>query len=246
MTTNGNTSPSPGINWAVPEELGIPPDKLRLRLDFFHQATTITYFEEDTVVTKVVDAMDVAHALASDLSFGTGLLPEGILWWQNTRGGPVFAMYTEPKIWRVALETNPGKPPKRFTIPLPGLIFLCSPGRAPWVYAVKKKPTKETDVVYKAPLANIYNNGRSCPGSHKYPTRIADTVQSFFVSFFSRAGDRDRRSAQFPKDVLRLWDFLNGKKKYPLNDLIPHGMVQDLMSMSIVEGRTVGLGDDDG
>lgn len=228
MTTKTKT---PEITWAVPEELGIPPDKLRLRLDFFYQAAMLTYFEGNTVITRMVDPMDVAHALASDLSFSTGLLPPGILWWQNTKSGPVFSIYAEPKIWKVALEAEPGKPPKRFTLPLPGLIFLCSPNQTPWVYAVKKKPTKETDIVYRAPLLNIYNTGRSCPGSHNYPSRIADMVQSFFMSFFSAAGDRSRRSAKYPDDVLGLWKNLDGKKKYPMDDLVLHGTVKDLMTM---------------
>jgi hypothetical protein len=120
----------------------------------------MTYFQGDIVTTKQVDAMEVAHALANDLSFGSGLLPSDTLWWQNTRSGPVFALYVEPKIWKLALQEDIKKPPQRFNIPLPGLIFLCLPGQAPWVYAVKKRPTKETDIVYRAPLANIFNTQR--------------------------------------------------------------------------------------
>ena len=52
---------TPAFSWAVPKELGIPPDSLRLRLDFFHQSTVMTSFTGDTVVTTQVDAMDVAH-----------------------------------------------------------------------------------------------------------------------------------------------------------------------------------------
>jgi hypothetical protein len=193
----------------------------------------MTYFQGDVVTTKQVDAMDVAHALASDLSFGSGLLPSDTLWWQNTRSGPVFALYVEPKIWKLALQEDIKKPPQRFNIPLPGLIFLCTPGQAPWVYAVKKRPTKETDIVYRAPLANIFNNGRSCPGSHHYPTRIADVVQSFFVSFFSATADLSHRSKKCPKNVLQLWKYLEGKKKFPVNDLVEHGTISDLMTMAM-------------
>ena len=81
----GTTNKPPAFSWAVPKELGIPADPLRLRLDFHHQSTVMTYFQSDTLtVTKQVDAMDVAHALASDLSFGSVLLPPDTLWWQNT------------------------------------------------------------------------------------------------------------------------------------------------------------------
>jgi len=219
----------PAFSWAVPKELGIPPDPLRLRLDFFHQSTVMTSFTGDTVVTTQVDAMDVAHTLASDLSFGSGLLPPQTLWWQNTRQGPVFALYYEPKVRKFALQEDVNKPPRRFTIPLPGLIFLCSPGRPPWVFAVKKRPTKETDIVYKAPLCNVNLNGRSCPGSHKYPTRVADIAESFFVSFFSATADLRDRSIRFPQNIILLWKYLDKKRTFPKDDLVKHGTVADLM-----------------
>jgi len=189
----------------------------------------MTSFTGDTVVTTQVDAMDVAHALASDLSFGTGLLPPGALWWQNTKQGPIFALYYEQKVRKIALQEDINKPPRRFTIPLPGLIFLCSPGKPPWVFAVKKKPTKETDIVYKAPLCNIFQNGRSCPGSHRYPTRVADIAESFFVSFFTATADLRDRSIRFPQNVIRLWEFLDKKRTFPKDDLVQHGTVKDLM-----------------
>ena len=232
-TTNKAPAKPPAFSWAVPKELGIPADPLRLRLDFHHQSTVMTYFQGDIVTTKQVDAMEVAHALANDLSFGSGLLPSDTLWWQNTRSGPVFALYVEPKIWKLALQEDIKKPPQRFNIPLPGLIFLCLPGQAPWVYAVKKRPTKETDIVYRAPLANIFNNGRSCPGSHQYPTRISDVVQSFFISFFSATADLSHRSKQYRKNVLQLWKYLDGKKKFPNDDLVEHGIISDLMTMEM-------------
>ena len=225
------TAPLGYYQWQVPDTLNVPPDPLRLRLDFHHQAVVMTLFEGEAVNTKVVSAMDVAHALASDLSFGTGLLPTSTLWWENSRNGPIFALYEEPKIRKLALLEMAGKPPRRFTIPLPGFIFLCSPGQPPWVYAVKKRPTKESDVVYKAPLCNLYQNGRSCPGNHRYPQRVADIVESFFVSFFSHEADLRDRSQAFPDNVVQLWEFLDKKRKFPLDDLVRHGTVKDLMQM---------------
>ncbi len=230
MMTN-QESKTPAFSWAVPKELGIPADPLRLRLDFFHQSTVMTYFQGDIVNIKQVDAMDVAHALASELSFGSGLLPPDTLWWQNTRGGPVFALYVAPKVWKLALQEKLDKPPKRFTMPLPGFIFLCSPGQPPWVVAVKKRPTKESDTVYHAPLLNVFRNGRSCPGSHQYPTRVADMVHSFFISFFSATADLQGRSKKYPKNVLDLWKSLEGKSKFPMEDLVEFGKISDLIRM---------------
>lgn len=222
-----------GFKWAVPDSLGIPPDPLRCRLDFHHQACVMTLFDGDVVETKIVSAMDVSHALASELSFGSGLLPPGTIWWSNTRRGPVFALYVEPKIWKVALLEDVKKSPRRFTLPMPGFIFLCTPGQPPWVFAVKKKPTKETDIVYKAPLCNVYSDGRSCAGTHMYPNRVADVVRSFFTSFFSPAAEPRDRSLMFPTDVISLWEHLDKKKRFPLADLVKHGTVIDLMEREI-------------
>lgn len=222
---------TPGFEWQVPKELGIPPDPLRLRLDFHHQSTVMTIFEDDVVTTHQVDALDVARALASDLNFSTGILPENALWWQSTRSGPMFAVYVAPKTWRLTLKLSNKKLPDRYDVPLPGLVFLCSPGKAPWVFAVKKKPTKESDIVYKAPLANVFANGKSCPGTNDYPADIGSIVQSFFISFFSATADLHNRSQKFPDNILKLWKYLHGKKAFPLNDLVPHGTVEDLMNM---------------
>ncbi|MBA7610948.1 hypothetical protein ES703_18162 [subsurface metagenome] len=231
METKVNTAP--GFQWVVPESLQIPADPLRCRLDFHHQAVVMTLFDGDMVDTKVVSALDVAHALASDLSFGSGLLPPNTLWWSNTRRGPIFALYVEPKIRKFALLLDANKPPRRFTLPMPGFIFLCTPGRPPWVYAVKKRPTKEKDEVYKAPLCNLFNDGRSCPGSHEYPNRVADMVDSFFTSLYTATADLRGRSRMFPNNIVGLWEHLDNKKRFPMADMVSHGTVRDLMAMEI-------------
>lgn len=223
----------PKVHWAVPESLKIPADPLRCRLDFHHQAVVMTFFDGDLVDTRVVSALDVAHALATGLSFGSGLLPENTLWWSNTRRGPVFALYVAPAIRKCALLEDASKPPRRFTLPLPGFIFLCTPGQTPYVYAVKKRPTKETDLVYNAPLCNIMENGRSCPGTHSYPNRVAEVPNSFFLSFFTPTADLKNRSNMFPHNIVGLWEHLNNKKRFPNSDLVKLCTVHDLMTLDL-------------
>lgn len=221
------------FKWAVPEELGVPPDRLRARLDFYHQAVVLNLYDEEISSTKVVSALDVAHALANDLAFGTGLLPPGTLFWRNTRAGPVYGLYVEPKVHKVALEMDVNTPPRRYKLPLPGLIFLCSPGKPPWVYAVARKPAKDSDAVFNAPLCNIHENGRSCPGTHQYPTRVADMVPSFFVSFFTASAHLKNRSKLYPNNIVKLWEYLDGKDEFPVNDLVRIGTLKDLMDMEL-------------
>jgi len=222
--------------WAIPAQLDVPKDPLRLRLDFHHQAVVLHLFEDGIAGTKVVSAMDVAHVLAQELSFSTGMLPKSTLWWTNTAGGPVFALWEEPKVRKLALQERAGQPPRRFSVPLPGLVFLCRPGQAPWVFAFKKRPTKESDVVYRAPFCNIFQSGRVCVGNHKFPRDVAGQPDSFFRSFFSPTASLEDRSVKFPQNVVNLWEFLDGKQKYPLADLVKHGRVKDLMQMDMKEG----------
>ena len=112
---------------------------------------------------------------------------------------------------------------------MPGLIFVCSSGRPPWVYAAKKRPVSPRDTIYHAPLFNIFQNGSTCPGTHKYPEQIEEIPNSFFTSFFSLDADYGGRSKKHPDSLLKLWEELDGKRRYPLKDLVRIGKVEDIM-----------------
>lgn len=218
--------------WALPESLELPADPLRLRLDFHSQAVILSTFPElGGGSVKVVSASDVAHSLASELTVSSGILAPNTLWWANTKLGAVIALWREPKMWQVALQEEAMGAPERYTIPLPGLIFICAPGRAPWVFAAKRRPTKPTDKVYRCPTFNIFNNGRVCPGTHKFPDDVKDVPESFFRSFFSPTGDDNNRSKAYPQDLKKRWETLNGREKYPMGDLIAHSRIEDLLTM---------------
>jgi len=221
---------SDNFKWTVPEKLNVPADPLQARLDFHNQACVLTVYDEINE-TRVVSALDVAQALAKELAFTSPLLPPHTLWWANTDSGPATALYEAPRIRKVALQTDAMKPPQRYTIPLPGLIFIVVPGKAPWVYAVEKYPQSVTDPVFAAPLCNVFAAGNTCPGNQKYSNDPAQIVETFFLSFFTRAANLDKRSKKFPQDVSKLWKFLDGKKEFPLNDMIRQGTVKDLMSL---------------
>lgn len=233
MTMTQTSENKTALTWAVPAELGIPPDPLRLRLDFHYQAIVMTDFEGDKTSTQVVSALDIANALTNHLGVGTGLLPENCLWWRNTRLGPVYAIYVEPHIQKLAIQVDISKPAKRFKIPLPGLIFLCIPSRPPWVYAVAKRPNNDLEPVFKAPLLNTYANGSTCGGNNKYPADIPGIIESFFVSFFSNAAEISGRSRKHPHSIADLWKELDGKTEFPMDDLISHGFVRDLIKMEM-------------
>jgi hypothetical protein len=177
----------------------------------------------------MISPHDLVKTLAQELPFSSGLLPENVLWWTHGKEGAVTAIWVEPGIRRLALRLDFKNPPKKYDVPLPGLIFLCRPARPPSVYAAFSRPKGLKDKVYKAPLANVYNNGTSCPGTTVYPQNVGGIPDSFFKSFFTRAADLDNRSKKYPDDITQIWKDLDGKKQYPLTDLIYHGTIGDLM-----------------
>ena len=112
---------------------------------------------------------------------------------------------------------------------MPGLIFVCSPGRPPRVYAAKRRPVSLRATIYHAPLFNIFTNGSTCPGTHEFPEKIGEIPESFFTSFFSPEASSRGRSKKYPDALIKLWDELDGKKRYPTKDLVAIGKVGDIM-----------------
>ena len=216
-------------HWALPDSLEVPPDELKCRLDFYQDSIILYLLDKGVITTRMVSARDITLALLREVPLRSGLLPEGTLWWGQGKQGVEVALWRSPRVWPVALLAEPFKPPRRFKLPMPGLIFVCSPGRPPKVYAAKKRPTHPGNTIYHAPLFNLFWDGRTCAGTHKFPEKIEETPESFFTSFFSPEANSRGRSKKYPDDLLKLWEELDGKARYPLRDLMPIGKVEDIM-----------------
>jgi PRTRC genetic system protein B len=225
------------IRWALPELLEVPPDNLSYRVDVFEESILLHKFGQNGTDTKLVSASDIAHALTQDIRLHSGVLPEGALWWSMGPEGEEVALWRSPRVWKVALLMEAFQPPRRFTLPMPGLVFVCSPGRPPRVYAAKRRPASPAWPLFHAPLFNLFQGGRSCPGTHKYPDRVEEAPESFFQSFFTREGHVGGRSRRHPDNLLALWEELDGKKSYPIRDLVPLGTVEQVMGTSNSERR---------
>ncbi len=148
----------------------------------------------------------------------SGLLPQDALWWNQGETGQVVALWRPPQVWPVALQREAFKPPARLRLPMPGLVFVCSPGRAPWVYAAQGRPTDADQMLYKMPAFNVFRDGRVCPGSHRFPEEVGLIPESFFQSYFSGTGDSKERSKKHPDNLHALWEEIDGKTEYPVED----------------------------
>jgi PRTRC genetic system protein B len=225
---------------ALPPELDVEEDPLRLRLDFHDESVILhDYGDRGAVTTRLVAALDVAHALASELDLTTGLLPPDALWVVKRASGVWLALWEPPRVRTVRLRTSLEAPPRRYRLPCSGLVFLCPPaGQAPYVFAAKDRPRREADNLYHAPFYNVFASGRVCVGTHPFPRDPARVPHAFFTSYFSAAMDTARdKSQRHPDDIGHLWDELDMVREFPLDDLVAQITVGDAMRLGATRGH---------
>ena len=231
MTTNDTHR----TEWSLPVHDDLPRDQLQAQLEVYQETVLLRGFEADRNWVRTVSADEIANVFIRHLGFSSGFLPDNALWWNQGETGQVVALGRPPQVWPVALQREAFQPPARLWLPMPGLVFVCSPGRAPWVYAALERPTDAGEQLYRAPCFNVFRDGRVCPGNHLFPEEVGLIPESFFQSFFSLTGDTRDRSKRHPDNLQALWEELDGKADYPVEDLVPQCTVGHVMAAS--EGR---------
>ena len=224
--------------WSLPGPADAPRDDLKVQLEVYGETILLRGFEADSAWVRTVSADEIANVFIQHLGFSSGLLPEDALWWNQGETGHSVALWHPPQVWPVALQREAFKPPARLRLPMPGLVFVCSPGRPPWAYAALTRPTNREQHLFRIPAFNVFGDGRVCPGSHRFPEEVGLIPESFFQSFFSGTGDTRERSKKHPDNLHALWEELDGKTDYPVEDLVPQCTVAHAMAVS--EGRRGG------
>ena len=221
--------------WSLPGPADMPRDTLQVQLEVYKETVLLRGFDSDSTWVRTVSADAIANVFTQHLGFSSGLLPEETLWWNQGETGQVVALWRPPQVWPVALQREAFKPPARLRLPMPGLVFVCSPGRPPWVYAALNRPNDPEQHLFRAPAFNVFRDGRVCPGSHRFPEEVRLIPEGFFQSFFSLTGDTHNRSKKHPDNLIALWEELDGQTQYPMEDLVPQCTVAEPMAVS--EGR---------
>ncbi len=229
------TSDANATEWSLPGPADAPRDHLQIQMEVYRETILLRGFEGDTNWVRTVSADEIANAFTRHLGSSSGLLPRNVLWWSQGGTGRTVALWRPQQVWSVALQREAFKPPARLRLPMPGLVFVCSPGRAPWVYAALERPTDPGQQLFRTPAFNVFSDGRVCPGSHRFPEDAGLVPESFFQSFFSLTGDTGNRSKKHPENLQALWEELDGKDEYPVEDLVPQCTVAHAMAVS--EGR---------
>ena len=221
--------------WSLPGPADAARDELQMQLEVYKETILLRGFENDSNWVRTVSADAIANVFTQHLGFSSGLLPQEALWWNQGETGQVVALWRPPQVWSVALQREAFKAPARLRLPMPGLVFVCSPGRAPWVYAATRWPIDPEQHLFRAPAFNVFRDGRVCPGSHRFPEEVRLIPEGFFQSFFSLTGDTRDRSKKHPENLIALWEEIDGKTEYPMEDLVPQCTVGQAMTVS--EGR---------
>ena len=154
----------------------------------------------------------------TEIRLGSGFLPPNTLFWKQQAHKTTLGIYVPGRRWRVRV----GK--KRLRIPMPPLIFVGS-GRAYSLYAVKTRPLDGRIPLYHAPCPNVFGDGRICPGTTPFPACSAGAIEEALTLFwegslFNSHLSRDKCQSQ-PADVRKLWQKLDGRKRFPLSELLP-------------------------
>lgn len=221
---------------AVPPQLDIGEDQLLLRIDIHKETVLLHSFDGPMNRIKLVDPDDVVQALTSSLQVSSGLLPPDTLWWSNTSSGPIYGLWCPGRVRVLALRKQTLEEPSRYSMPVPGCVFVVQPGLPPWVFAAKGRPTKPKDRLYRAPFFNVFADGRVCSGTQKWSVSPQDIPQEFFTSFFSKEASYGGRSQLYPQDLEVRWETLVGEKTYPMDDLVEHSTLAKVMGLS---GKTM-------
>ena len=115
------------IQWAGLDHIEAPRDKLKMQIEIYTESILIRKMDQQAVKVMMVSADDIADILAQHTKYESGILPADTLWWKKSHTVLIAALWKPPQVWAIALQTEPFKPPTRFNLPMPGLIFLCSP-----------------------------------------------------------------------------------------------------------------------
>ena len=214
----------------LPRDVEVEPDPLLIRLDFHRESVVLHEYADGRSLQpprlhhrhrpRPGERARPRHRPASAET----------LWFVKTAAGPRVALWCPPRVWSVRLQESYGERPRRFRLPMPGLVFLCLPAaQAPYVFAAKARPRTGDDELYHCPTWNVFRNGRVCPGTHVFPRDPARIPEEFFKSQFSPTGDSHGRSRTHPDDLLSLWAGLHRQQNYPVDDLMPALRLRDAL-----------------
>jgi PRTRC genetic system protein B len=184
-------------------------------LEFHTHDIVMTKYDNKGVQTYPVDLADLAGAF-TDLPISSGMLPPNTLFWQRKQGMDRLGIYVPPGRYQATWSKQ------TYNLPMPGFVFV-GWGTAYQIYAVKAYPAAGSGL-FNAPTPNIHPGSSVCTGTAKFPKCAADTIQRAFEFFWASGFTPHltaKRCKSHPENVRDLWNELDGKGEFPLDELVP-------------------------
>lgn len=211
----------------LPADATVGASQLRARVDLYEDRVLLhTYEAAGLAQTRLVHPEDLAAAFAGWRTVDTGLLGPDTLFVATVGRATCTAVWVPPRVWEAAIMRG-GQVTHRLRLPMPGAIALSSSDRRFALFAAKERPGPGRGglavELFRFPAFNLHTNHTICTGSHPFsgdPWRLAE---EFFASYFATEITGRGCSRRHPHDLLALWEELDGRADYPLDDLVPAG-----------------------
>ena len=204
-----------------PQPDSTPQPWPRLRLDFYNTAVLMSRWEDDgRLATYPVSVHDVVSA-CTNVQLSSRLLPPNTLFWKQQANQVMLGIYVPARRWNVRTEE------RSYHVPMPPFVFV-GYGSSYYVFTVKKRPSHERECLYHAPCPNVHTHGGICQGNTPFPICSLRNIQTALTLFLEGSlfnADLSRgKCRSHPEDVRELWAELDGRKRFPLSELVPAQM----------------------
>ena len=228
---------------ALPPDLDVEDDPLLATICCHREQPYVRQRHEDGGYTlKPFHWDELLSLLEPDYELDTGVLSPDTLF--QIRRGRLRrdALWIGPRRWDVAIRGRIEEEPRRYRVPMPGLIFVCGEGDGfIAVYAAAERPRPgpagDRAQLFHAPAFNLHDNGTVCKGNHRFSPDPAAIPGDFFGSYFATEITGRGRSRRHPDQLEHLWREIDGQESFPLEDLVPILTLGDLRLW--LKGRTL-------
>jgi PRTRC genetic system protein B len=145
-----------------------------------------------------------------------------VAWWERAQTRVMFFS-----------EQCDGKMLNGKLFPHPPLLFVVAEDHLHvWALADNQRPTPDAPL-FMAPYWNTYEDGRVCHGSMTVPRRVeigslAQWSGAFFASQFTHS-NLGLSLCRHPEGFLGLWQSLAGKKRFPVQYLLPKRTLRETL-----------------
>jgi PRTRC genetic system protein B len=195
-----------------------PAQTPRLRLDFFETAVILSRWEANGQTTSYPVAVQDVVSACTGVTLSSGFLPPDTLFWRRQANQTTLGITVPGRRWQVRTDK------KTYHVPMPPLVFV-GRGHAYSLYAVKQKPLTIHTPLYHVPCPNVFADGGICPGATPFPACSAQSMNKALTLFWEGSLFNGHLSqgkcCSQPKDVRKLWVELDGRKRFPLAELVP-------------------------